>query len=304
MAGDALSILDCCMASAAAIKGKIGLPRTYQLLAATAADAVTYGPGQKSFTTALCDSLQELLIEADGSTFVLAQLCQRINTKRKDQACLPWDRLGTFKRTVHLGRLEQSLDLEDSLCNEASEHSSLYLRFSFGTIDLKDSQIERLAERLPQAFHEADVNLRRVDWVRMEQETGPMAGMRPNIAFETVTDSTLEGSGNIYIVDKDRFYEVSRTVSAVQKFQSAINRRRASKAELCGGDGPAAASYVLARTVALSSIPLLSTFGLLYFRRDKTGLFLWTTSLALMLGYGPYRESAWGPIQAGTKDGC
>ncbi|KAH8729022.1 hypothetical protein GQ44DRAFT_571519, partial [Phaeosphaeriaceae sp. PMI808] len=168
MKGDALSILDCCMASLAGInKCGNGPPRTYQLLAASAANALTAGPGQNSFTNALCESLTELPKESVGGTFLLNQLCERINTKRMSHACLSWDRLQTFKRTIQLGRLEKSLKLEDSFHNEPTEQSSLLLRFSFKKNDLEDKKIENLAEQVVAACHEADAPIRRVDWVRM-----------------------------------------------------------------------------------------------------------------------------------------
>jgi hypothetical protein len=167
MEGDALSILDCCCSSLAGLKGKAGLPRTYQLLAASSADGPTSGPGPKSFTTALCDSLEELLAEARGGTFFLSQLAERINIKRLSQPCLTWDRLRIFKRTIELGRLGQASMFEDPLYEGSKEQSSRYLEFFFKVKVLTADQIQGFAKCLPQACHEASIPIRRIDWMRM-----------------------------------------------------------------------------------------------------------------------------------------
>jgi hypothetical protein len=168
-AGDALAILDCCFASTAASKSRVEDTRTYQLLAASAAEGRTKGPGEQSFTHALCDSLEELLKESKEGAFSVFKLWETINTKRTTQAALMWDRLQRYKRSVELGRLKPTPERDAAYKNSEPERASLTLRLSLRTEDLEDEWIERLARSLPAACKEAGVRVRRVEWVKMEQ---------------------------------------------------------------------------------------------------------------------------------------
>jgi hypothetical protein len=290
MVGDALSILDCCMASMAGIKCRSGLPRTYQLLAAAAADAPTCGPGQNSFTTALCDSLEELSNGPEEGNFLLSQLCQRINTKRKSQACIPWDQTGHFKRTIQLHRLEVSAGIEDSFCNEDPEQSALHLRLSFRKSDLEDRQIESLAEKLPHACHEANVPLRRIDWVRMTKaepglvrtpstyRTTPFGADEQSLqraqadAFFEVDDNEIFGS-----LSND-FYRASRAVSVAQRFRTAVRRKQATKHRRN--------MFIF---MVLKLFALMFIFVLLYYRGEQGGLVLSGFLLVYRITFGPCR---------------
>lgn len=299
------------MASTAAMKCRNGLPRTYQLLAAAAAGAQTCGPGHNSFTTALCDSLEELLIEAKGGTFLLTQLCERINTKRKAQACLSWDRLQAFKRTVQLGHLEQARNLEDSFCNEEPELSSLSLRLSFKKSDLENEQIERLAEQLPHACHEAKIPLRRIDWVSMtttKQKPSRIPRTHHDVSFPDEEESDLEDqAGEFFDADgnnvfdpqtahlykvlrpvdaRQRWQNTLRTVNATYRWQSIVRRKHDNKLQPFKDRGENL-PYVSAWVIYLKLSSLLLIFGLLLFREDSTGLILWGSFVALMLVYGP-----------------
>ncbi|KAF9694248.1 hypothetical protein EKO04_007776 [Ascochyta lentis] len=147
---DVLAILDCCFASAGALKGVDDKFRTYQLLAASPADGVTNGPGKSSFTTALCDSLEALLKELDGSAFPVLELFQRINLLRPSRPALLWDRLKHGNgRSVNLGKLEQKLKRPTLAPEEESEKASLLLRLSLKKTDLDLEDIANLARRLP-----------------------------------------------------------------------------------------------------------------------------------------------------------
>lgn len=168
---DVLAILDCCFASTAAAKGNSDQTRAYYLLAASSTEGVTNEPGPKSFTTALCDSLEELLKESDGDTFPLIKLWERINTK-PEQGSIPWDRLERHSKTfgnIELGRLEPNPQRDESFREAEPELASLTLRFSFKAACMSDNQIRTLARSLPVAFKEAKVPVRRMDWVRFEQ---------------------------------------------------------------------------------------------------------------------------------------
>ncbi|KAF1830725.1 hypothetical protein BDW02DRAFT_633411 [Decorospora gaudefroyi] len=178
--GDALAILDCCFASTAAVtsKGRNQELRTYQMLAASSADEFTFGPGEKSFTHALCDSLEELLREASGSTFPVIKLWERINTKRTTQAALIWDRLQRYKRHVELGRLDPNPKRDASFRNEEPEQACLVVRFSLKTNELNNQQVDTLARQLPAAFKEAGVAVRRMEYVEFERRNDPTKGVR------------------------------------------------------------------------------------------------------------------------------
>jgi hypothetical protein len=165
---DTLVILDCCYASTAALKGRNEDLRTYQLLAATATEGYTTGPGEKSFTTALCDSLEELLDESKGEGFPVIQLSERISTKRTQQPAVIWDRLERYKRSIKLGRLRPNPERESSFQREMPEKASLLLRFSLGTDELSNTQIANLAHHLPDACKEAGIRVRRMEWVKMK----------------------------------------------------------------------------------------------------------------------------------------
>jgi hypothetical protein len=138
------------------------------LLAASATEGYTTGPGEKSFTTALCDSLVELLKESKGESFPVIKLSERISAKRTQQSAVMWDRLERYKRSVELGRLVRNPERESSFQREIPEKASLLLRFSLGTNELTDAEIGRLARQLPEACRQAKIHVRRMDWVKMK----------------------------------------------------------------------------------------------------------------------------------------
>jgi hypothetical protein len=295
MDGDALCIFDCCMASAAATKCRSGLPRTYHMLAASAAIAPTCGPGENSFTTALCESLIELLKEAGEGTFLLTQLYERINSKRTSQACLSWDRLCHFKRTVELGRLGPSANTEDTSCNKDPEMSSLSLRLSFKSRDLKDGQIERLAEKLPHAFHEAKIPVRRIDWVRMtssEREAPGIPSMQHDASFESIDGCVLDDVDNtMHETQEKDIYRGLRKVRTVQRFFIAIKREQANKNQQPDTTKVVAIHEVHRWAMAVKLSIMVFTIRLLYLRGDQTWLALWAVVLVGMLSFGPCKAS-------------
>jgi hypothetical protein len=165
---DVLTILDCCFASIAANKSMDNDSRIYQLLAASTAGGRTCGPGERSFTHALCDSLEQLLAETPEGTFSVLKLWETINTRRATQAALIWDRLQKYRRNVELGRLQTGPERTESFRKEEHEQSALTLRLSLTTDDLKNEQIEKLARSFHTACKDARMPIRRVKWVRLE----------------------------------------------------------------------------------------------------------------------------------------
>lgn len=199
--GDALSILDCCFASTAAFKSRAEEFRTYQLLAASSAGSPTSGPGELSFTTALSKSLVELLEESQGANFPVTKLWESINKKRTDQASLIWDRLQKYKRSVQLAPLDPTRKQDASFQNKEPEKASLVLRLSLKVDDLTKPQIERLAAQLPRACQEAQIPVRRIDWVKLE---------------------TVKR-------DYGAFLGAARTVRVAQKMREALRRNSVSR---------------------------------------------------------------------------
>lgn len=289
MEGDALSILDCCMASTAGMKRRNGALRAYQLLAASAAGAPTCGPGVDSFTTALCESLIELLKEAGSGTFYITQLVEKINTKRRLQACLLWDRLRAFRYTVRLGRLEQCHYSGDSFPNADPEQSSLLLRFSFKTCDLEDDQIKRLAEKLSYACHDAKILLRRIDWVQM---TTVDHDAERNLRIYQNDD--LPNDGLIRISERRAverrfldFYQATKTIIVAQRIIKAFRRRQAERNRLTWHMVSMSVLYELKSVTILEIIALTLTYGLMYVRDERTGQVMWGLMVAWMLTWGP-----------------
>jgi hypothetical protein len=168
--GDVLAILDCCFASTAALKSRSPETRTYQMLAASSVDGATCGPGATSFTTALCDSLEELLKESKGMAFPVLKLLEQINIRRPAQPALLWDRLRHHnERSVMLGRLDLNPARMASFRTEEPEKASLVLRLSLKQSELQDQQIEDLARTLPAVCHNAGVQVRKMEWVKMKR---------------------------------------------------------------------------------------------------------------------------------------
>jgi hypothetical protein len=165
--GDVLAILDCCFASTAAIKSDDEW-RTYQLLAASAVEGKTTGPGPGSFTEALCDSLEQLLEESPDGAFSVFKLEETINTKRKEKAALMWDRLKKHKRSVELGPLVIDPKKGATFLNKEPERAWLTIRFSLTAGDLANSQIDRLARAFPRVCKDAGVRVRQIKWGGME----------------------------------------------------------------------------------------------------------------------------------------
>jgi len=138
-------------------------------LAASTLKGYTYGPGKNSFTTAFCDSLEELIEESKGESFSVIQLWERINTKRASDAALIWDRLQRWTRNIDLYRLDSNSKRDASFQRRDPEKSSLLLRLSIRTRDLDDVKIQKLARQLHIACKTSGIPVRQLEWVKMEQ---------------------------------------------------------------------------------------------------------------------------------------
>lgn len=165
---DVLTILDTCYSSNLAKSAK-EQTRTFELLSACAIDATTAAPGENSFTRALIDALNELLIQFGDRPFTTFHLNQRIllDKRRHDTPSQLWFRLQHHERHIRLAPLKPEQQLER--VSPGLGHlpkGYLTLRFALRDESLNQQQIEFLTMNLSKAFNKkALVGLRRIDWL-------------------------------------------------------------------------------------------------------------------------------------------
>ncbi|CAN9136467.1 unnamed protein product [Alternaria alternata] len=286
MEGDALVILDCCMASAAALKCRNVGSRIYQLLAASAEESFTTGPGPNSFTTALCNSLEELLDEK-GGPFLLTQLCEKINEKRKRQPCIPWDRLRSYKRTVQLGPLHQhqTQEREAAFQKDAPERASINLRLSLKVEDLNDEQIKHVARQIPHICREAKVDVRRIYWEGMTTKKRAMSSI-----IEADSDDGYEvtinnqGEDTIGRTRPMVFEAAVHSVNRAYKVRNAFRRMHDNRRPTCESEN--GAFQLFARTLMTGSMALaFALVGALVFTETKERCILFGAGVAMVVAY-------------------
>ena len=196
---DVLCILDCCYASSAVHKGRNDDLRLYQVLAASSPDGDTYGPGPKSFTSALCTSLEELLVDTkEDEGFTVLKLFERISLKRDDGGAFLLDRLQQHRRSIELSRFRANPEREASFRQEEPEQASVVLRLSLKTSDLDNVQVEKLAQQMPTACREAGIAVRRMDWVYMEQSP-----RNPRQAFRNVVNAVIKQKISVRVEEQE-----------------------------------------------------------------------------------------------------
>jgi hypothetical protein len=146
--------------------------RAYQLIAASAVMSPAYAPGQRSFSTSLANSLEELICESKEEGFPLTKLLEKINmqNERHESPAMLWDRLHTFGHSIHLAPIPKEKKSSNAITVRTGEPETgaLILRFSLkNTTDgLTLKQIEALARQLPRACIDANVPLRRIEWLK------------------------------------------------------------------------------------------------------------------------------------------
>jgi hypothetical protein len=169
---DVITILDCSFASTAAMKAEKKSARAYQLIAASAVQSPARGPGRQSFSTSLANSLEELLQESKREGFPLTKLLETINMKseRHESPAMLWDRLHTFGHSIYLAPIPKERRSKNAITLRTGEPETgaLILRFSLKdtTHGLTLKQIEALARQLPKACIDANVPLRRIEWLK------------------------------------------------------------------------------------------------------------------------------------------
>ncbi|KAB2580323.1 hypothetical protein DBV05_g1274 [Lasiodiplodia theobromae] len=182
---DTLAILDTCYASNVT-KGAQDTGRAYQLLAASGHNRMTAGPGHRSFTTAMIESLKECLNENGDKPFSLWKLSSKINEKqyRRQNPCFPHDRLKKHDRQIELAPLKEKRSKKDDnkmVLTQRASGADLTLCFALGFNPVTQDHIEKLARGLPQAFETAGLMLQRIDWVNLEQ--------RPPVDFKSTVSA-------------------------------------------------------------------------------------------------------------------
>lgn len=159
--------------------------RSYQLLAASAYNRITAGPGDNSFTTALIKALKLCVEQSQERPFSLWKLHDEINfqPRRRKNPCYIHDRLKQHSRHIFLTPLkkdeEQRQKTKEALERRASD-ADLVLRFSLGTWPLTDEQIDALTKHLSrackQAKSEANVETHSIDWVHYQKRRPDFPG--------------------------------------------------------------------------------------------------------------------------------
>lgn len=165
VSADTLAILDTCYASNTT-KGALSSGRTYQLLAASGWNKVTAGPGIRSFTAALIESLHECL--QGGRPFSVWGLMSKINKKvyRRANPAQLHDILGTHSRQILLAPLDRSKKEREKRLQtiiDSSGIADLVLRFVLGVKDMSKFHVEELTKRLPRVVHDTGLDLCRID---------------------------------------------------------------------------------------------------------------------------------------------
>ena len=171
-----MTILDTCFASN--LQKNIASPgRCYELLAASHFNKPTAAPGPNSFTRALINSLRQLLEESKEHGFTTWNLVARIASQPERQNNPPYmvDLLGRWDRRIRLAPLNSNPVKRRR--SSAGTQSNYYLTLEFALNlpkkELNDKQIEGLTAQLPQAFKNADITLRDMNWLELRTPTPP-----------------------------------------------------------------------------------------------------------------------------------
>lgn len=162
---DVLAIFDACYASNIQKNTLQNRPRIYELLAASGHDKTTAGPGPRSFTTALIDSLKTLLKECGDKPITVRQLCEKINlqeTRRKNQSHV-WSRFNCYERYIALAPLKPTSAERDKEFESLRTRAFLSLRLSLTRMCLTDEEISSIAQGFSKAAKDSKV-VKQIEW--------------------------------------------------------------------------------------------------------------------------------------------
>jgi hypothetical protein len=170
---DVLTILDTCSAGAI-VKSAAGDPaRTFEVLAATTRDAPTAGPGPRSFTKALIDSLEERLESLQETPFTTFDLNVAIMTRRQNQRSqvYPRHQRQHSPRFIKLAPLPREDTPKASVLSTLTSHLTLRLAIDdFNS--LTRERVESLARELAQTCKKnKELGVRAFEWVEYRANT-------------------------------------------------------------------------------------------------------------------------------------
>lgn len=140
-------------------------PRVFEVLAATTRRTPTAGPGNRSFSKALIDSLKEQLDKHEQVPFTTAELNADIMRRRNNQNSHVFRPLSRYSpRSIKLAPLYVEEGTKSPVPPLVPSYVTIRLAINNdGSLDV--DQIETLGKELSQACHKADVGVRAMEWL-------------------------------------------------------------------------------------------------------------------------------------------
>lgn len=167
--GDILTIMDACFAGSVQVTTSGTNGRTYEFLAACA--ELTQRPGEQSFTTALIQTLKDLLREDRPQGFTTTRLAETIGKQQH--------RLRNPPRLLHRSidddrrivltplRITNTPTRRPSYFDNTAIPAYLTLRVELKTVSITEDEVEDLSRRVSQAVRQSRAKTRRIDWLRL-----------------------------------------------------------------------------------------------------------------------------------------
>lgn len=160
---DVLTIVDSCSAGSV-MKGATNDSQIFELLAATGRRAPTAGPGPRSFTRAMIDSLKDQLSKNPDIPFTTYDLNQAIMKRRKNDTSQIFNRNSAHShRFIKLAPLDE-VKVESPIVPKDSSYLSLRFVFKRETV-LSNDQIARLAKQLSTGALNSETDIRAIEWL-------------------------------------------------------------------------------------------------------------------------------------------
>ncbi|KAF2419042.1 hypothetical protein EJ08DRAFT_44677 [Tothia fuscella] len=181
--------MDACFAGAVKAVVQRENKRSYEYLGACAAEKVTASPGGKSFTTALMQSLEQLLENSPRQSFTTTDLHRTIKGKRfmtVSEPCLLC-RSAYDDRRIRLAPLKKTERYFDTTWIA----KYLNLRIELKQETLTSEEVEDLAKRVSGAVRNSIAKTRRVDFVRLESPKPKISWFGNPVMFARTKDDSL-----------------------------------------------------------------------------------------------------------------
>jgi hypothetical protein len=162
--GDIFALMDCCFASNPYARSISDYGKTFEILAASGFNQITPSPGEDSFTTALIQSLKELVAEFKNGSFSTRDLLEKIHVKRPHSPPALWRGLPS-NRHVRLSPMKDGQEPREAGPIKKTSKGLLSLQFALEIDHLSRSQIEKLTCNLPGVFRLAQAPVQNVVWL-------------------------------------------------------------------------------------------------------------------------------------------